>query len=146
MFEPCWRMEWDPWRKQIWFWGYGFLFGVQRPLVQYHVYIGTSAVTPNIHSFKNSFGLDGHCTCTVFAWPLCWLQMHGHICYFFKLEVEVFKFRGRIIFNMNSYKWKPTLSRSQDFCLPLWGDIVAKKTVFLFLFSFFFFLIDMIQI
>lgn len=117
---------------------------MQRAWAQHHVCIGTSAVITNIHSFLNNLFLIG---LALYVYHICMATVLMTTAWayvlFFKPEVDGFKFRVRIIFNMNSYKWKPTLPIPQEFCLPLWGGVTAKKGSF-FLFSFF--VIDMSQI
>lgn len=129
MFEPWQGIEISRENKLLW--GYGLLFRVQRPWAQHHVCIGTSAVITNIQSFLNNLFLVG---LALYVYNICMatVLMTAAWAYllFFKPEVDNFKFRVRIIFNMNSYKWKPTLPVPQVFCLPLWGGVTAKKWSF----------------
>lgn len=87
------------------------------------------------------FWLDGHCTCTEFAWPLCWWQMHGYICCFsnWKLKVsnlEVGLFLIWILTNENlPYLVLKTFASLCERALLKKSDLS-----FLFLFLFFFLL------
>lgn len=87
MFEPWQGIEISEENKLLW--GYGLLFRVQRTWAQHHVCIGTSAVISNIHYFYNNFFLVGLALYVSFAWPLCWWQLHGHICYFSNRKLTI---------------------------------------------------------
>lgn len=70
-----------------------------------------------------------HCMCTAHAWHCVDGKRMG-IYVIFQTDAEDLKFRFRIIFIMNSYKWKPIVPIPQEHFASLCEGALLQKIDF----------------